>query len=371
MPRFRPPTNARGETQHLWIANCGSNAGGMSADRLRREVAALVLPKSAANVSPTPPPLQAVSVEVGKSHSYVSFKSSHDATRAADAIGAYFCGRKVRVAYAEIVNEVPPGRSSEHGIECTSATAHVCVPGLRLIQNFVSESEEAALISSIDGQTWSASVNRRRVQHYGHRFNYRTRSVDLDSALPIPDCLAPVLERVGRLEEYSARSDGASSRACVQNAQIGRSLLRVPDQVTVNEYPPGAGIAPHVDTHSAFEDGLLSLSLGSDCVMVLTRANRPSGKRNPGACLSGADGMLTAPPQHKAVLLPRRSLLILTGPARYGFSHGIGYRKHDMVDGTLRKRARRVSVTMRTVRMRPCLDCGFPACCDTQRGALA
>ena len=42
-----------------------------------------------------------------------------------------------------------------------------------------------------------------------------------------------------------------------------------PDQVTVNEYLPGQGIAPHVDTHSAFEDGIASLSLGSSCVFTL------------------------------------------------------------------------------------------------------
>ena len=24
------------------------------------------------------------------------------------------------------------------------------------------------------------------------------------------------------------------------------------DQVTVNDYPPGVGLAPHIDTHSAF-----------------------------------------------------------------------------------------------------------------------
>ena len=36
-----------------------------------------------------------------------------------------------------------------------------------------------------------------------------------------------------------------------------------PDQMTVNEYKPGHGIPPHIDTHSAFEDGIVSVSLGS------------------------------------------------------------------------------------------------------------
>jgi hypothetical protein len=39
------------------------------------------------------------------------------------------------------------------------------------------------------------------------------------------------------------------------------------DQVTINEYLPGQGIRPHVDTHSAFTDGIASISLLSPVVM--------------------------------------------------------------------------------------------------------
>lgn len=37
-----------------------------------------------------------------------------------------------------------------------------------------------------------------------------------------------------------------------------------PDQLTINWYEPGCGIASHVETHSAFEDGLASISLESE-----------------------------------------------------------------------------------------------------------
>ena len=43
------------------------------------------------------------------------------------------------------------------------------------------------------------------------------------------------------------------------------------DNLTVNEYLPGAGIANHVDTHSAFEDGICALTLGDGCAMRLQR----------------------------------------------------------------------------------------------------
>jgi hypothetical protein len=58
------------------------------------------------------------------------------------------------------------------------------------------------------------------------------------------------------------------------------------------------GIPPHVDTHSAFEDPILSLSLGSSIVMEFRHQ----------------DG------QAVPVLLPCRSLLIMSGEARYRHS---------------------------------------------------
>ena len=56
----------------------------------------------------------------------------------------------------------------------------------------------------------------------------QTRSVG-QAARAMPGAAAPVLIRLNDMEETP-----------------------VFDQLTVNEYPPGVGLAPHVDTHSAF-----------------------------------------------------------------------------------------------------------------------
>lgn len=51
----------------------------------------------------------------------------------------------------------------------------------------------------------------------------------------------------------------------------------------------------------------------------------------------------------KHVLLPRRSLLILRGEARYFWSHAIAPRKLDQIDGQVVARDRRISLTFRQV----------------------
>ncbi|XP_012514578.1 PREDICTED: alkylated DNA repair protein alkB homolog 8 [Propithecus coquereli] len=133
-----------------------------------------------------------------------------------------------------------------------------------------------------------------------------------------------------------------------------------PDQLTINQYEPGHGIPAHIDTHSAFEDEIVSLSLGSEIVMDF---KHPDG--------------VTVP-----VLLPRRSLLVMTGESRYLWTHGItllkfiniqvseglksGIITSDVGDLTLSKRGIRTSFTFRKVRQTPC-NCSYPLVCDSQR----
>mmetsp|Transcript_6189 Transcript_6189/g.8618 ORF Transcript_6189/g.8618 Transcript_6189/m.8618 type:complete len:324 (+) Transcript_6189:248-1219(+) len=53
--------------------------------------------------------------------------------------------------------------------------------------------------------------------------------------------------------------------------------------------------------------------------------------------------------EKKSIVLPRRSMLVLTGSARYEWSHGIAHRKIDCINGVVVQRKRRVSLTLRKV----------------------
>ncbi len=116
------------------------------------------------------------------------------------------------------------------------------------------------------------------------------------------------------------------------------------DQLTVNDYMPGQGIPPHVDTHSPFEEIFVSLSLKSGVSMNFRTA----------------DGAQT-----DLYLLPRQ-LVLFSGEARYNYLHSISTRKLDKVDGLLKFRHRRISLTFRKLRMGggPC-TCRFPILCDS------
>ncbi|KAG7226011.1 hypothetical protein INR49_018621 [Caranx melampygus] len=279
-----------------------------------------------------------------KPYAFVTYRSEEIAQRALVHLnGQLLQSREGSVTlYLSYVNSVT----------CEEEKSVPLPEGLVLEENFVSPEEEALLLAAID---WSSTnddvtaqkaLKHRRVKHYGFEFRYDNNNVDKDKPLPagLPDECLPVLER------------------CLKSGHI--DIL--PDQLTVNQYESGQGIPPHVDTHSAFEDTILSLSLGAKTVMEF---RHPDGRLVP-------------------VVLPGRSLLVMKGESRYLWTHGITPRKFDMVPAcdpqsspahtssdlgtnrnlTLSKRGTRTSFTFRKIRHKPCC-CAFPSTCDSQGAA--
>jgi len=179
-------------------------------------------------------------------------------------------------------------------------------PGATLLEEFITPDREHSLIDAIDASPWRTDL-RRRVQHYGWLYDYRARQVTADAYLgPLPQWLS---EEAARLLE-------------------GHWFAKLPDQTIVNEYEPGQGISAHVDCTPCFGPVIASLSLGSACEMMF---------RHPKYSEPGA------------LLLPPRSLLVLTGPARHTWTHAIAARMSDTINGKCVPRRRRISLTYRTV----------------------
>lgn len=180
------------------------------------------------------------------------------------------------------------------------------IPGLIYMQEYTSPQQEAEMIRAIDAQPWITEL-KRRVQHYGYRYDYKARSVAPESRLgPLPEWLSPYCDHLC--------ADGF--------------FPQLPDQVIVNEYQPGQGIAPHIDCVPCFTDTIASLSLGSSCVMEFTHVETR---------------------EEIPVLLEPRSLVVLTGDARYRWQHAIPHRKTDRYNGHIFQRGRRLSLTFRKV----------------------
>jgi alkylated DNA repair protein alkB homolog 8 len=121
------------------------------------------------------------------------------------------------------------------------------------------------------------------------------------------------------------------------------------DQLTVNDYMPGQGIPPHIDTHSPFEEIFCSISMNSEATMTFKDLNN----------------------EVRHISLKPRSLMIFSGEGRYNWLHSIPTRKFDKVNGLIKSRRRRISLTYRKLRKDPVCKCKWPRMCDSQNKLVA
>ena len=174
------------------------------------------------------------------------------------------------------------------------------IPGLSLQYNIISDG--LPIMRKIqETPGWKpvgSGEHSRRVIYFGRPYySSKGSSNDDVSTRPIPDFLIP-------LQKIAEDATGKSLKTCL-----------------INEYLPGQGIGEHVDKTDDVGDTVVGISLGSSAVMIF---RHPDGRRYD-------------------ITLPPNSMYIMTGEARYVWSHQVPAR---IKDGN-RVRTTRVSVTFR------------------------
>ena len=180
------------------------------------------------------------------------------------------------------------------------------ISGLTITDDFITSDYETTLIDFIKKENWNTTLSRR-TQHYGYKYNYKSRSITDDDYLgDFPEWLSTLIDYV------------------MDNA----NLKRRPDQVIINEYTPGQGISPHIDAKHLFDDHICSLSLSSDVIIIFSRYQ-----------------------EKKDIHLKRCSFLEMEGIARYRWCHRIVSRKSDKINVVKQMRNTRYSITFRKVKI--------------------
>lgn len=169
------------------------------------------------------------------------------------------------------------------------------IPGLSYMPNAIDDSAAQKILSFIKSQPWQKSL-KREVQQYGIHYDYTTKS--LGTTTSIPDILINLASMLG---------------------------LPKPDNIIINKYEPGEGIASHADS-TKFGDIIASLSLLAPIQMDMQSGNN-----------------------YHSIWLEPNSLLKLTGSSRYHWTHGICARKSDIHSGKKIIRRPRISITFRTL----------------------
>lgn len=171
--------------------------------------------------------------------------------------------------------------------------------GILVVKDFLTQEEEEDLVATIDSSPWAGSQEGRKKQDYGIKVNFKQRKAQLGHFTGLP----------------------AFSRPLVDSMHV-----RVPELTTFNpvelcnlEYctERGSAITPHLDDSWIWGPRLVTITLLSSTVMTFINWTTST---------------------EVLVSLPRRSLLVVHGAARYEWMHSIK-REHIM--------GRRIGITLR------------------------
>lgn len=181
------------------------------------------------------------------------------------------------------------------------------ISGLYYEPDFISEIDEEFIINEINNSEWSDTLSRR-TQQYGYKYNYK--KYNAEKIIPLPEWANVIIDKL-----------------------IKKDLInKEPDQLIVNEYLPGQGIAAHKDSTLLFDDKIIVISLGSDIGIKFT-----------------SDYLSV---KSTTTYIKQRSLYMMTGDSRYKFTHEIKRRKVELAKNTNGEehkitRKTRISLTFR------------------------
>ncbi|XP_075761087.1 alpha-ketoglutarate-dependent dioxygenase alkB homolog 4 isoform X2 [Pelodiscus sinensis] len=219
-------------------------------------------------------------------------------------------------------------------------------PGVFLLEEFISQDEEYKMVQLMDQDDWKLSQSGRRKQDYGPKVNFKKKKLKTGGFFGLPSFSQEIVQR---MKAHSALEDFFPVEQC--------NLDYLPER--------GSAIDPHFDDWWLWGERLVSLNLLSKTVLsmscesedglqLVANHKQAMGESNPSASPQASQShkqnhlpsttvcenlaswdinyLFSSRfiPYKKVTVdihLPRRSLIVLFGDARYKWKHAI-YRKH-------------------------------------------
>eukprot|EP00931_Biecheleriopsis_adriatica_P048034 TRINITY_DN27739_c0_g2_i1.p1 TRINITY_DN27739_c0_g2~~TRINITY_DN27739_c0_g2_i1.p1 ORF type:complete len:774 (+),score=163.82 TRINITY_DN27739_c0_g2_i1:22-2322(+) len=219
------------------------------------------------------------------------------------------------------------------------------VPGLQIWPDFCSAEEAAELAEFLDSCTppWSHEQfgvpTSYRSKHFGMLGSLRPRVV----RLPDPEQGEVDLPSDGILGAMAARLEA--------KGEAWSSALKAfrPNEANVNDYrkSEGAKLHLHWDDRGLYDEVVCSLTVMGECTMTFQKGGRSNLRRSSDDVKRHTADQDAMPAVR--IRIPPRSLLLLKGPARFEWQHGVP-------DTDDFHSERRVAVIFRHVRGGPAPD---------------
>ncbi|KAL1227769.1 Alpha-ketoglutarate-dependent dioxygenase [Trichinella spiralis] len=178
--------------------------------------------------------------------------------------------------------------SSGHSLTIQGNFDSFACETVKVVENFLTEDEEASLLKSISQSAWQVSQSGRRKQDYGPKVNFKKRKIKYHT---------PNNQRDNTLPEYFGFLFDR-----MKQLKFLQDFVAV--QVTNLEYcsERGSWIEFHTDDQWAWGERIVTCSLCSDAVMSFLEEENNS--------------LIHVP-------LLKRSLICISGPMRHKLKHAI------------------------------------------------
>ncbi|XP_069617423.1 alpha-ketoglutarate-dependent dioxygenase alkB homolog 4 [Ranitomeya imitator] len=233
-----------------------------------------------------------------------------------------------------------PEEGISKGAEQTEAAGWwFSFPGVTLIEEFVTENEERDMVHVMDQDEWRPSQSGRRKQDFGPKVNFKKQKIKIANFNGLPSFSKILWERM-------------------KNHSVLKGFLPVEQCNLDYNSHRGSAIDPHFDDSWLWGERLVSLNLLTDTVLTMTSSSvdnlllistSDQHSEQNGSCLqpginsdvvnmqpdlpacagvhTSKSALVPYSDVKVAIHLPRRSLVVLYGDARYNWMHAI-HREH-------------------------------------------
>jgi len=195
------------------------------------------------------------------------------------------------------------------------------IPSLYFFEDIITKDSSDSIINELDNDEinkWTPIFNNEKarvVKQFGFKYSYTSYQINK---------LAP------SMPDYILELRDILTEKCKELKILKPDYIF--NQCIVNNYESGQGINPHTDFRG-FGEIIASFTLGGGASVKFKNKNKN-------------DNIIS---DEVVIYTTNMSLYIMSGDARYNWTHEIAGRQSDIVDGEKIKRERRISVTFRNV----------------------